>query len=729
MRCSGLDQCTKLMSMAVKYVALLAFNRIVASHSHLVSMHRDVIMDCINDPDISIRLQALDLGAGMVNSDSLVSVVEHLMQQLKHAPLFSGTADDPRSIAINVEPTADSDEEDPEEVLKPTSEDGGDAPVLPLEYRIRIIRQIIEMCSKDTYANIVDFEWYIDVLMQLVKLLPITDSSTSMLMSSNLDESPGRQHSQISGLASVIGWEIRNVAVRVSSVRPEAVRAAHSLIESHASGSLPNINGMGGEMVLEYAAWIVGEYCAAAESFKPALDPLIHPKVNSLLPVVICAYVQAVPKILASLISHRWNWSPERQTMISLLVARVVHFLEPLSKHPDVEVQERSIEFLELMRVASQAVADHDKQEEFGPLLLTRAIPQLFAGFELNPVAPSAQRKVPLQDGLNLDLLINPNLNTLLLKAEHDVSPEASAVHFEYMYNQKPSGKADNGPALNTLPSLEPESSSYQRAEEVLEDSNLIVRNRIQRQERYRDDPFYIGNDDVSSGTSTPFHDILRSTNGDDVDVDSIPIMNLDLGDKGFVFDGSTKEPSKPRRKPPEKVYIAKDETLDDDRNDQENQGILTALDNPTFTRSQIPGKTGKSLLQVDSSGLNSFSLNATNKKGDTRELEEEDTQDKEMARALAEVERLRLEMQRASERVQATDGTPAEGTLVKKKRRRKNLKHSDEDKTRKGDDNIDTNAQFVDEAQSIPAVKRKRKKKKEDLLGPSEEPVLSRGR
>ena len=41
------------------------------------------------------------------------------------------------------------------------------------------------------------------------------------------------------------------------------------------------------------------------------------------------------------------------------------------------------------------------------------------------------------------------------------------------------------------------------------------------------------------------------------------------------------------------------------------------------------------------------------------------------MARALAEVERLRMEMQRASERVQV-EGIPPEGTLVKKKKKKK---------------------------------------------------------
>ena len=59
----------------MKYVALLAFNKIVLTHPYLVSQQEDVIMDCIDSPDISIRIRALDLVVGMVSSDNLMSIV------------------------------------------------------------------------------------------------------------------------------------------------------------------------------------------------------------------------------------------------------------------------------------------------------------------------------------------------------------------------------------------------------------------------------------------------------------------------------------------------------------------------------------------------------------------------------------------------------------------------------------------------------------------------------
>ena len=74
----------------MKYVALLAFNRIVVSHPQLVSMQQDVILNCLEDADFSIRIQALELATGMVTNATLQSVVNRLVKQLNSAtlPLF-----------------------------------------------------------------------------------------------------------------------------------------------------------------------------------------------------------------------------------------------------------------------------------------------------------------------------------------------------------------------------------------------------------------------------------------------------------------------------------------------------------------------------------------------------------------------------------------------------------------------------------------------------------------
>jgi len=660
-------------------VALLAFNRIVTSHSYLVSAHQDVIMSCIDDPDISIRMQALDLGAGMVNSDNVVSVVELLMNQLRNAPFSVNTIDNGRKHALGVEPAADSEGEDPEEMLRPSKEAQGGASALPAEYRLSIIRRILDMCSKDTYVNILDFEWYVETLVQLVRLLPAGTMIETGPSEARVNTSHDSPESAEDDVSCAIGWELRNVAVRVSSIRTEAVHAASSLVVPQGNEGSAALAPLGGQGVLRYAVWIVGEYAGELLDASSTLTSLVHPRTHSFPPFVISAYLQSVPKVLVSTISNDGLiWNLERKTMVSLLLARVVHFLEPLATHPSLEVQERSVELLELMRVAIQAVTGHGVENEYGPLLLTKALPALFLGPVLNPVAPNAQEKVPQPESLDLDRAINHHLLGLLDGVDGSYSTEPESADFEWFYNRRPNQEVSTMAAFDALPPVEAGILSYQQSVSDTVDPETLARKRIERQERIerqgrnRDDPFYIASYDRSSGTSTPFHDILRNTNGADVDVDSIPIMDLELGDKRSGAECLDVDVTKPKRKHPKKFHITTDENIDlnepaIDRIPQTGGSAINASGSSTRKRD-----TSKALLEVDSSGLGGFSLESDQNVSGQFDFEEQEVDDAEMAKALQEVERLRLEMQRASERVRAADEIPPEGTLVKKKRRKR---------------------------------------------------------
>lgn len=714
---------------AVRYVALLAFKRIVVSHSDLVAVHQDAILGCIDDPDISIRLQALELGASMVNSENLVAVVECLMRQLHVAPLSIDTMDTARRNSEGVEPAADSDGEDPGEALKPIKGSLNEVPPLPAEYRISIIRQILDMCSKDTYANIADFEWYIETLVQLVKLIPpmirqshsTADGARSAELSTSTD----------GDVSLAIGLELQNVAVRVSTVREEAVVAAASLVAVYANDAASSSLSSSGQGALRFAIWIVGEYAHILPDPSATLSTTIHSKVRSLTASTLSAYLQAIPKILIVIITQNHSpWTPERKSMSSLLIARITHFLEPLTTHPNLEVQERCVEFLELMRVAAQAVATHDPDSEHGPLLLTKAIPALYTGEELKPVAPTAQKKVPIPDDLDLETPINEHLVNILQRADLDDQTDTDSADFDNFYNVRPSKKAVAGPAIDSIPSFEPEPLSYQQTEGATLDPDALNKKRLERRTRNKDDPFYIPSEDNRSGASTPFHDILRSSNGEDVDVDSIPIMNLDLGDPLPRTESSDPEPRRSsKRKQPKKHHIALDENLDlnshiPDRLASSPNGSVLA---PAPLRRE---KAKKSLLEVDSSSLGTFSLdeNDNNDGGSTQlDIKRREVEDADMARALAEVERLRMEMQRASERV-TVEGIPPEGTLVKKKRRRRRRdvivgERESVDGDVEGDG--DGVGDGVGEGAEVKVKKKKKRKKKVVLMDEGEEGVV----
>ncbi|KAL1646685.1 AP-3 complex subunit delta [Didymella pomorum] len=649
----------------LKYVALLAFEKIVGSHPYLVGQQQDVILECIDDPDISIRMRALDLVVGMVNPDNLTAIVGRLMRQLRNAPIATG-ADEPENDRFRntgVVPYADSDDEDAEEALPSHEQRSDQPPPLPDDYRTNVIRRILEMCSRDTYSNVTDFEWYIDVLTQLVRVSPAAKHAA---ISADEDDS---EHSDDIGAG--IGQELQNVAVRVRSVRHEAVDAAQALVLVDRRDRMFPASGNGGQGVLEYAGWLVGEYATYLSQPEPVMTSLLHPLSLQLSSKTLAVYLQAIPKVFSSMAGNeRISWTPERKTLMSLLMARIIHFLEPLSTHPSLEVQERAVEHLELMRLAAEAAsgAPTDTEGDFTepPLLLTQAIPALFSGAELNPVAPGAQRKVPVPDDLDLDTPINPNLHSLLSQAEQEGfetdEDDVYAAYSEPVASFTPS-EPTPAPAADRLDAPHREPASYQNAvEEEYLDADIIARRRAERRERHKDDPFYI-DPESSSGAITPLSKIVRDGNKDgDLDIDSIPIMDLDLSSSRHgSSDNVPRAFNNSPRKTARRVEIMGDETLGppSTETDPEREDIVAPKTN---TRNK------KSLLQVDSAGLAALSLDDSDsgRKMSKLDIERKEAEEAEMARALAAIERSRLEMQRASERVEYNE----EGVVKKKKKK-----------------------------------------------------------
>lgn len=647
-------------------------------------------------------MRALDLVVGMVNPDNLTAIVGRLMRQLRNAPIATG-AEEPENDRFRntgVVPYADSDDDDAEEALPSHEQRSDQPPPLPDDYRTNVIRRILEMCSRDTYSNVTDFEWYIDVLTQLVRVSPAAKHAAI-----SADEEDEQDD-----VGAGIGQELQNVAVRVRSVRHEAVDAAQSLVLVDRRDRMFPASGNGGQGVLEYAGWLVGEYATYLSQPEPVMTSLLHPLSLQLSSKTLAVYLQAIPKVFSSMAGNeRVSWTPERKTLMSLLMARIIHFLEPLSTHPSLEVQERAVEYLELMRLAAEAAsgAPTDAEGDFTepPLLLTQAIPALFSGAELNPVAPGAQRKVPVPDDLDLDTPINPNLHSLLSQAEQEgfetEEDDVYAAYSEPIASYTPS-EPTPAPAADRLDAPYREPASYQNAvEEEYLDADIIARRKAERKERYKDDPFYI-DPEGSSGAVTPLSRIVRDGNKDgDLDIDSIPIMDLDLSSSRHPSSDNVPRARSPR-KPTRRVEIMGDETLGPASADPDREDIVAP---------RASARAKKNLLQVDSAGLAALSLDdesSPGRKPSKLDIERKEQEDAEMARALQAIERSRLEMQRASERVEY-----AEAGAVKKKKK----------KVRKvaveGDEALPREAEGGGDAEP---VKKKKKKKVKPEGGEAQE-------
>ena len=615
----------------------------------LVSVQQDVIMDCLDDADVSIRLQALELAAGIVTSDTLQAVVNQLVNQLQAASLsFSRDATDPE-----FDPEADSSAQAASESPggQRASNVGPDASIdLPGEYRTEVVNRVLDICSQSNYAEVTDFEWYVGILVKLVGLLPPSglDEYYQQIQTGKWPINGSR-----TTVAFRIGSEIRNVAVRVRGVRPEATRAAESLLLVDNRSILFPAGSNVVNDVLGPIAWVVGEYAECLVSPDRALQSLIDPSNASLMPRTLQLFLQAIPKVFVQL-NRTWGDKDTWKSELSLLLARVVDFLELLAAHPDLDVQERAIEFLEVLRLGAEAMRSNTQEV---PLLLASIIPSLFEGLELNPMALSAQKKVILPPSLRLDEAFHDDLPGLFRNLDRSMLNVDTRSVLQDFYHVPDLSPPVNKPLYEAAPIEVHLGPSYQNtAGGTIEHPSVLERRKVERRERFKDDPFYIA-PGSSSGTSTPLHDVFKSTNGDALDIDSIPIVDLKLddGQQGRV----DRDPLTSRQISPKKMEVTADETFGSD-----DTPLHDSLAGTTR------GSTGykRSLLQVDSSGLGQLSLG---KNDDRDPIVAGDEGDAEMTKAMQNVEQMRLRMQRASERIQL-EGTPAEGTLVKKKKKGK---------------------------------------------------------
>lgn len=70
----------------IRYVALNTLCKVVSKDTQAVGRHRATIVDCLKDPDISIRRRALDLVYALVSKGNVKSLVKELLNYLTSTP-------------------------------------------------------------------------------------------------------------------------------------------------------------------------------------------------------------------------------------------------------------------------------------------------------------------------------------------------------------------------------------------------------------------------------------------------------------------------------------------------------------------------------------------------------------------------------------------------------------------------------------------------------------------
>ncbi|KAJ3118805.1 AP-3 complex subunit delta-1 [Phlyctochytrium bullatum] len=368
--------------------------------------HRDTVVRCLDDSDLSIRMRALELLTGMVTKKNLPDIVKRLMRQLLPASEDHATLNEKASSMT----TADK------------------------HYSKEVIDRILSICARDTYSLISDFEWYISILIRLIKVpfVSVGDKIASQLV---------------------------DISVRVKSIREFVVNEMVCLLKD--------------PLLIESSTKEENNTSVSFVSKIPDILEALTARGILKLPFSIQAVcIHAALKLFSHWIA---SCDANDKTFIEFSHATVESFRKFESSF-DIEVQER---------VHDWHILSYNIQASSAIMLLelvsksesvdVKHLSSLFYG-ELNPVAPSAQKKVPVPDGLDLESWIVPPTQS---KEENDTLIDPWE-HFT--------------------------SATYEDVEAHAINSRNSASAGVQRQS----DPFYIP---------------IESS----VDVDSIPIVNLNV--------------------------------------------------------------------------------------------------------------------------------------------------------------------------------------------------------
>ncbi|KAI7890592.1 adaptin N terminal region-domain-containing protein [Mucor mucedo] len=505
----------------LKYVGLLAMSKLLVTHPKLVAEHKDLILECIDDEDISIRLRSLDLVVGMVHRKNIVEIVKRL---ITHIMPKSNTSTE---VSLH----------DPSTIFDPV-------------YRTDIINRIIFICSQNHYHHINDFEWYITVLVGITYAAGVN-------------------------VGDVLTNQLMDVSVRVKSVREFSVNQMYNLLQDKQFLDTAKKRDSNIE-VLSAAAWICGEYCNYLQDIPSTLECLLTSQVTKLPVKVQTIYVHSVIKIYAYWTSELTSeWNPELGREFVKVTNVMYEKMDMFTQSKDLEVQERAHDVKSLFKIILDSVNNPTLDANEVPLVL-EGLPDLFFIYELNPVAPKAQSKVPIPEGLDLDAWINDPLPDLV----QDLDSEASAGESSISKYEKVSKSGRKKKSKSKSYSSEDDEDKEQR--------------RSDRREARKNDPFYI------------MADKKKQILDFDDDVDSIPVVELDINEINLQASKLRKDAKKLKRTKKEiKVPVYAEEEMPENAAESEDENVKTKKKGSVYTK-----KSTRDIFESnEEAGLNNVDL------------------------------------------------------------------------------------------------------------------------
>eukprot|EP01038_Epipyxis_sp_PR26KG_P013128 gene13128-17595_t len=395
----------------LKYLGLLGLVRLMKSNPRTVIDHRDLVLKCLDDEDVTIRTRSLELLAGIVSKKSLIDLVHHL---LEHANRAEGS------------------------------------------YKDEVISKILYMCRKEKYSLVTDFAWYTSILLKLAivqgtkhghevadQLIEIclrvdsvrpyaVESMLSMLLNDNLIL--GQARTTVSEVLKAAAWIVGEYSDIVTNIANDDEDSGDEDDEDDENGYW--IEGATGEEIR--SIW------RGSNVHLLVMEALLHPRATNLPAHVQMVYVHASLKIFVR--ACKDCELPVMTEIVGVLRKRLSIFLQSLN----LEVQERAstlrhllaefdvlpLNWEELLEEIINGDESEKKKEkknvdllEFPTSNKTKEIDEIGAKNALQKntiicasmnekfyaVHSKAQKKVPLPEGLDLEVSYNSTaLNNLL---------------------------------------------------------------------------------------------------------------------------------------------------------------------------------------------------------------------------------------------------------------------------------------------------------------------------
>lgn len=359
----------------LKFVGLLALINTIKIYPSLIrKVHgvSNIIMECLSDNDLIIKHKALDICHYLVTEDNIVDVIKILLVQL--IP--------------------------------------GEDVVISDSLKLEIVLKIISIGSHDNYSNIPNFKWYIAVLKDMIhlNLLPLKSLSqtpTNAVLSYDTNKV----------ISTEIGKEFKAIITRIPAIRANVLAVVIEMVLNvKVLESCP--------LLLKDFYWILGEYIGElkvkAEEADNSdsedesdeednnlddtktnrilsmgkkieiLNNLVNFKIDKTLEIsgekcnfqipqklidhkeydILVVAVQALVKLYSSIVDdYVFNYSIDNKIPHSKFIElaynlnKLIDFLTHWENHSFYEVQERSLSWLEFLKLSLEAMIQGNATE------------------------------------------------------------------------------------------------------------------------------------------------------------------------------------------------------------------------------------------------------------------------------------------------------------------------------------------------------------------------------